>query len=74
MNGCKYPGTPEPCEGYRELEKIAAELAEAAQFVGDDCVPIEDALKARQAVLRLRQYFDTYGSITKDIDQLREKK
>lgn len=29
MNGCKYPGTPEPCEGYREAMEVLAEAEEA---------------------------------------------
>ena len=29
MNGCKYPGTPEPCEGYREILERSEEVGRA---------------------------------------------
>ena len=33
MNGCKYPGTPEPCEGYREAVEVLEQSKEALQCV-----------------------------------------
>ena len=31
--GCKYPGTPEPCEGYREAMEVLAEAEEALRQI-----------------------------------------
>ena len=36
INGCEYPGRPEPCEGYREvmdeINRILTILTKSAEF------------------------------------------
>ncbi len=72
MNGCKYPGTPEPCEGYREVMEVLAEAEEALNFIlenedpyGDFWLPSWVEKKVTAALTRINRL--------KDIDQLREK-
>ena len=73
MNGCKYPGTPEPCEGYREAMEVLADVKEGidsamenlkGQFMEDTAHEIKSS---EAALVCLEQ------ALTR-IDQLREKK
>jgi predicted sulfurtransferase len=75
MNGCKYPGTPEPCEGYREVMEVLAEAEEALLKIADIetvwdfaefSTPIASIrTEARQALTRINRL--------KDIDHHRKE-